>query len=406
MLVTQFIRELKNNEVMHIARLNAFFLDEWNRLTNDAQNYLLIPHILIGTRDVRARYGTFTDPWQSTCPEPWKGPSLKFTKDSINDLMDARAIEIIKQAKNTSRNITIMWSGGIDSTAVLVSLLKNINPSDLEMLTICLNSHSILDNPNFYFKHLSSYKNIKFLNSTDLSFITNDFLDKNILVHGDPGDGIFGPSTAMYQYFSNNGLHLEPWKKHIKTIEDLFEPKIERDMFVKPGLGKWFTNIVTRTLEDSGYSDHVSSVADWYWWTYFNFKWAGLCTFPLHNGIIEPDHGGITDRNYNFYASTVFYNAPQFQHWAYSNLKEMIGHNVFKTHKLKAREYIYDFDKDFQYFSRKRKTGAPPPNNKNQKSNLIGHSRNFVPILGGPSQGNYDARKILLTILSKYTLKF
>ena len=235
------------------------------------------------------------------------------------------------------------------------------------------------------------------MNASNFS-VDNDFLDKNLLLHGDPGDGVFGPSSRMYKFFSENKIHLEPWKKHISTIKQQFEPSMEKDMFVQPGLGEWFTNIVTRNIEESGHADHVSTVADWYWWTYFNFKWVGTCTYPLHNGIIGREHKGITEGNHKFYAENIFFHTPEWQRWSYSNLKELIGLDAFKSHKLKAREYIYDFDKNFTYFSRKRKTSTPPPNNKQQKSVLIAHDQDFKPIY----LDHYSKRIAVQIILQRY----
>lgn len=374
-----YLNKLKNNQCTYLAQMQTVMLEEWNTLSTDAQNYLLIPQILIGTRDFRARIGTFNDPWGSKVSPLYAAPPLKFINDSLADIADKRAIQLIKTAKDTNRNIVVMWSGGIDSTFVLTSILKNINEADQELLTVSLTTHSISDNPNFYFKFLSNNKKIRIVNASNFS-VDNEFLDKNLLLHGDPGDGVFGPSSIMYKFFSENQIHLEPWRKHLKKITEQFQPTMEKDMFVQPGIGEWFTNIVTRNIEESGYADHVSSVADWYWWTYFNFKWVGTCTYPLHNGIIGKEHQGITEENHKFYADNIFFHTPEFQHWSYSNLKEIIGLDVFKTHKLKAREYIYDFDKNFIYFSRKRKTSTPPPNNKQQKSVLIAHDQDFKPI--------------------------
>jgi hypothetical protein len=303
-----FIKSLKNNEVMYLSRLQAILLDDWKSFSKDAQNYLLIPNVLIGVRDIRDRFGSFKDPWKSTCPPAWRPPQLTFISDSLSDIADERAVEIVNQAKRTQRKIMIMWSGGIDSTFVLTAFLKNMNQADHELLTVCLTPHSIIDNSNFYFKYLSPNKRIKLISGSDLHFVTNEFLTSNILIHGDPGDGIFGPSTSMYHFFSNEGTHLEPWKKHLNKMVETLEPTQDKDMLVQPGLGKWLSSIISKSIEESGYADHVSTIADFWWWSYFNFKYAGVCTYPLHNGITEVDHPGITKQNYQFYADTVFYH--------------------------------------------------------------------------------------------------
>jgi len=139
-------------------------------------------------------------------------------------------------------------------------------------------------------------------------------------------------------------------------------------------------------------------VADWYWWVYFNFKWSSMCCYPLFNGILSFDHQGLSDENFDFYSKNVFYHSSQFQNWSYSNLKELVGNDIFKTHKLKAREYIYEFDKNFQYFSRKRKTATASPPLRHHKSSIIAHDQNFKPIFGGSPQ----SKRALGIILERY----
>ena len=43
----------------------------------------------------------------------------------LSDLMDARAQKLLRYADG--RDIVVLWSGGVDSTAVLVALLKAIH---------------------------------------------------------------------------------------------------------------------------------------------------------------------------------------------------------------------------------------------------------------------------------------
>ena len=148
-------QRLKNNQCMHIPQIQNTTLDVRNILSKDAQNYLLIPFLLVGTRDFKARIGTFNDPWGSQISPLYSAPPLKFINDSLADLADRRAIELIKNAKDTNRNIIVMWSGGIDSTFVLTAILKNISEADQELITVLLTTHSISDNPDFYFKFLS-----------------------------------------------------------------------------------------------------------------------------------------------------------------------------------------------------------------------------------------------------------
>lgn len=392
----RYIDVIKNSNFMNVLKITPMLSAEMQTLSPDAKKYLYLPHILVGVHEVRARIGTFNNPWGATVPSWYQPAPFKFITTSLNDLADQRAIELTNIAKRTNKKIIICWSGGIDSTFILTAFLKNISPADQELITIACTSQTIATNTQYYIKFLSNNKRINVVNITNIS-ATNEFLNKNLIVHGDPGDGIFGPSSGMYRYFVDNNQHLEPWKKHLTKIIEYLEPTIDRDSFTEPGIANWWINIVTRTLEESGQADYISSVSDLWWWHYFNFKW-NVCLYPFFNTLLSPlDQTGITVENQKDYADTIFFNTADFQNWSYSNLKELVGSNPAVTHKLKPREYIYEFDKNFKFFSHKRKTSAPSPTTKLQKGGIIGYDKDFKPITN-----NLKMQLCLRAILTKY----
>jgi hypothetical protein len=389
---------IKNNNFINVAKLAPNLYETFDTYSPDAKKYLRVPSVIVGTHDIRARSGSFRNPWRADVPKWYAPHPFTFTTDSLSDIADQRAIELVNIAKSTNKKIIIMWSGGIDSTFMLTAFLKNISLEDQELLTVACTSQSIADNTDFYLKFLSANTKIKLINAVDL-YVNNDCLTNNLVLHGDPADGVFGPSGGMYSHFSTQDQHLEPWRKHLPTMASLIEPKVEVNGFTEPGLGSWYCDIVTRTLEESGQADYISTVADWWWWNYFNFKWHLVTLMPLFSTLLDEQDEGITLENQKIYADTAYFNSPAFQHWSYSNLKELIGHNFFNTHKLKAREYIYEFDNNFQYFSRKRKTGVALPTQKMQKGNIIGYDDQFRPI-----QGGHEVRQVIDTLLQKYKI--
>jgi 3'-phosphoadenosine 5'-phosphosulfate sulfotransferase (PAPS reductase)/FAD synthetase len=44
----------------------------------------------------------------------------------------------------------LMFSGGMDSTLILASLLKNLNEEELESIMVCCSIHSLIENPEFW----------------------------------------------------------------------------------------------------------------------------------------------------------------------------------------------------------------------------------------------------------------
>jgi len=311
----------------------------------------------MGIIDLRARVGTFTTPWNIPSNSLYKIPEFKIINDSLEDLLDERALEIYNSAKKTNKKIAIMWSGGIDSTSVLTAFLKNVPVADKNIITVVCDTNSILENIEFYKKYISNkltcihYRTIN---------ITQEFLQSYILLHGDPGDCLFGPSISKYQYFIDRGLHLEPWKNHLDKMKELLEiPHIDPTSY-QPGFGDWYVNKITNNLEETKQSTYLTSIAEWWFWTYYNFKWEFSCQRPF--AYLRRDFTTkFSDNVIKEFAQNTFFNTEKFQQWAYSNIKKNIPKD-FSLHKKEVKMYIYEFTKNLDYLKHKSKLPARPAN--------------------------------------------
>ena len=322
-----------------------------------AKIWTRMPHMLVGILDLRARTGTFTTPWNIPSSALYKIPKFEIISDTLKDLLDARAIEIYNRAKENNQRIAVMWSGGIDSTAVLTALIKNIPTADKNIITVVCDTNSILENIVFYKNFISNKLECIHYRTLD---ITDNFLQSYILLHGDPGDCLFGPSVSKYQYFIDSGQHLEPWKNHLDKMKDLLElPHVDPESYA-PGFGEWYVNKITNNLEESGQAEYLTSVADWWFWTYYNFKWEFSCQRPF--AFLRRDFTNkFSDNTIKRFAENTFFNTKKFQQWGYSNIKKSIPKD-FSQHKKEVKMYIYEFTKDLNYLEHKSKLTARPAN--------------------------------------------
>src|SRR5438128_1007333 len=73
------------------------------------------------------RTGTIKIPFRTKtfCPVPTLRPISK----SFDEICNERACELLERAEKLDVLLYVFWSGGIDSTLVLVSLLKNATPA-------------------------------------------------------------------------------------------------------------------------------------------------------------------------------------------------------------------------------------------------------------------------------------
>jgi hypothetical protein len=315
-----------------------------------AHNWITLPTQIVGVADLRPRLGTFSTPWQARSHYHLPMPDLSVPEHcSLEDLIDRRSLEIYQIAKRDKKQIVIMWSGGIDSTAVLVSLLKNVPASEQkDLLIICLSPDSVLENLNFYTKYISNCLTI--MHKTNLNF-DNEFLKKYVLVHGDPADALFAPSSSKYQHLMQDKKHLLPLHTHRHLLYSCFSGRGE----VTEQSGRWLVDKIIDNIEQVK-PPNVENIAEWFWWQYMNIKWEGCLWFPFHTVDLRTQYKQpIEHEQILSYLEACFFNTDYFQRWSCTNLKRIIPASL-QDHKKEIKKYIFDYDKNLGYFNTKSKT--------------------------------------------------
>lgn len=314
--------------------------------------------MLFGVTDIRARVGTFSNPWSTESSDTYRVPPLIYINDKLKDIVDARAVELNHYAKKTNKRILIQWSGGIDSTLVLSAFIKNISATDLLNVSVILTLNSIIENYDFYCTQITG--KISCINWLDIE-ITDDVLRNNIILHGDPADCLFGPSISMYQSLMHDNTHLAPFKDNINLVAKTID-RSKLDVVNKyqiRGFGKWYTEKITDNLLEIA-PDNITSIADWWWWHYFNFKWQFSLSRPfLRRRTNGNEDVGLSPALVTEFLETAFFNTDRFQQWSYSNLPYLVGNDI-KNHKQEAKQYIYELDKNQKYLSCKTKVESMP----------------------------------------------
>jgi hypothetical protein len=326
-----------------------------NFLKPSDKNYLwsrLGPNIF-GVEGIRARVGNFEIPWTSPLFFPVPDLEQSFDK-SLSHIIDQRALEIFDHARLTGKNIVVMWSGGIDSTCILSAFIKNLSAADLENIVVCTSIPGIEENPHFYNTLIRN--RFQMLHLCDLN-VTTDFLQKNLLIHGDPGDCIMGPSISKYSSLFSTDQHLLTWKNHRTVLYDLYH-----DMHA-PMFAAWWVNKVSDNLEElqnQGKFLNVKTISDWHWWNYFNFKWQDGTTRAL--SCCKKDvKEKIGRAQLNEYFKFCFFSNNDFQIWSYQNLHKLISTKP-GDHKKLFKDYIYELDKNPTYLNHKQKVPSRLPN--------------------------------------------
>lgn len=267
-------------------------------------------------------------------------PIPELANISFSDAADSFGEHVSKQI-NAGKQVYILWSGGIDSTCVLVSVLRNTTPAQHTNIHIVLNENSILENTVLYNKFLKDFDQIAF---SKFDPGTLD-IENSLILDGEGGDQLFG-SSAANKVFSKYPEKIQlPWRDNVDFLRQQWQDP-QNDKF-------WdmFYNIMTFTINKG--TAPVETLYDFYWWLNFNFKIdASMYRSAMYLSATVPD-----DKFEYFFKNTIcrFYTWPQIQQWSMTaGAYDKIGH-ARKMVKHAGRRYIYEFDKNEFYYREKRK---------------------------------------------------
>lgn len=310
-----------------------FWIDFYLRNTDN--------HYMAGARD-----GVWRLPWETKVTPNFEIPEYdpKYLK-TFEQITDESAMRIARLIDDDC-SVVLYYSGGIDSTVVLASLIKNLTKDQLRAVTICMNQDSIIENPNFYQKYINGKMNV--LNSN--RFTVDQFTQsENVyVITADGGDNIFGTDLGVRFYKHYN---LDPNLPYISHVDELVEHlgtasniKLGKQLFCKVQ-----ANIITKTNKVPIYSLH-----DFFWWMIFNIKYMH-CNQRLAIMYYQGDdlRSAIQERIIGWYTSH------DYQLWSMANNSngQKIGFGATDYKKV-ARDYIYDLDHNEWYFFFKEKLGS------------------------------------------------
>jgi hypothetical protein len=287
-------------------------------------NYLWMLNRLLSTSpwgEIVDRSGQTAYPFQVHNRCPWQGPLENMDLETtcsyiLNDII-----------KNNPGPYYVYWSGGIDSTLILTTFLKEVDLSDF---VVCCSTASIDEHPEFYKKFIQP--NCRVIDTNleiplDGTHITGDcgdtawaVLDSNVLNN---------PVSTPYLY--------RPWQEwasrdDFKSI--LAERDIHEDLFFE---------YLTTFFKKSG--REIVTLFDARWWFYLLCKGQSKALYK-------------TAGSFNLFPNINFVHFFEHQYmdsWSwYNNDKIIVGDN-WNTYKQPAKEIIFKFDGNEPYRKYKSK---------------------------------------------------
>lgn len=352
------------------------------------------------------REGDWSDPFKTVVEPQYIMPEYdsKFNL-TFSEVSDLRATDIKKLIEETDRPIMVQWSGGIDSSVSVVSLLKNLSKQQLSRVVICMSGDTALESPNFYNKFIKG--NFKILDSE--AILTNEYKEKYnaYVIVADTGDCIFGAELGNKLYprmkYVSNDNELEflyknvssadvPYERYKNIIISYFNRnlKLGASFLSSQGsvldnpmssltkddetFGEMFYEKIVKNIKTSNVPIH--SLHDFFWWTIFNGRF-------IHCGLRPSTIFSSGNNKKDLITNCViqWFNSDEYQLWSMKNNnngEKLIGptQGLYKT---AAKKYIYEFDKDEWYLHHKIKiVSSPNIVRRNWRKNF----KEFDPMLG------------------------
>jgi len=363
---------ISNNNTLYFHNIRsqefdpcAVFWKEIREEVNDAGKF----YIDISKKFKRSRFvtrnGEWSLPFKQELIPGFEMPEYdhNFNK-TFEQVTDEKALSIAKEISK-GKKFAVMYSGGIDSTTILVSLIKNLSKEELKSITVCCTGMSIIENPIFWKNHVEGKLN--YIDTQKHWY--DDIISMGFIpITGDEGDCVFGTiiGTELYHNYDFYASNLERnSKKRAYEIKNkIADPDIHyseyKDLIIKhlayeqsPGginFGKILYEKYDHNIKTAKNICPIISLHDFFWWLIFNVKYLNCSVRgPIFYNSRIPIRECI-DKTINWY------NDNSYQQWSMNNNNngEKIKYTL-STYKYAARKYIYDFDKNEYYFYFKTK---------------------------------------------------
>ncbi|MFZ2886927.1 MAG: hypothetical protein WA021_03855 [Minisyncoccia bacterium] len=289
------------------------------------------------------RTHTITSPFHTT--ELYPLPEYRVFTKTYEEICNDRAREILTRATKLGVRIYALYSGGIDSTLLLVSLLKQATPGEKKNITVLLSHESIAENPRFFEEHIRGKLQVE----SSVVF-ANRIGGSDILLSAEHNDLVMGNATlgGFITTYTEKAIH-EPYRP--ERMIEFFTKVLKGDTASARFYFELFDGLAERAPMP------IVSNFDYLWWYNFTQKWQACFCYMLF--FTSSQNAPAVTRDYLATRFISFYNTDEFQLWAMNSLDKRIR-DTWKSYKWVLKDIIYDYTKDAEYRDHKTKVRSLP----------------------------------------------
>jgi hypothetical protein len=313
--------------------------------SNDSKNWAEIFKIIGLNVSMIDRTNTIKMPFNFKIYDGFEMPNCDPSfNQTYEQCCDARAIELITLSRQLNKPITVLYSGGIDSTLVLISLIKNCPKNEIkDRVIVSLSLDSINENPNFYHNYIR--KNFNIISSDAIGSLLDG---SSIILGGEHNDQLFGSDLIgkIYREFDYDQVG-KPYSRDFITR-----------WFILKGMSIESANIWFDLLDNqikTVAQCEITSNFHFFWWLNFCFKWQSVFFRILAR--LDINKRTVITKDFVTTYFHHFYSTKEFQLWSMVNNDKKLIDN-WNTYKYEAKQVIYNFNHDHDYRDNKIKMGS------------------------------------------------
>lgn len=249
---------------------------------------------------------------------------------ALRDICNTRAQELL--AKNEP--ITVSWSGGVDSTAILCSLLCNGIQKD--QLHILHAASSVVEYPWLHKKLTEEGYHLE--QREDIATAFND-VKEGLLVTGWCADQLFGSNIHL----RNLNLYNLPW------MDGVAQALKDRGIRVSQKSYEVIEAAWSNYAKQLGFN--MEQFCEFAWIYNFGCKWS----YVSQDAYLATNLAENRNRIVNFFEDI------RFQRWSvaqYDHIKDVNVNRIQKFYKQPLKRYIYEYTGDPDYLLKKGKVNS------------------------------------------------
>jgi hypothetical protein len=258
------------------------------------------------------RTSTVTGPFAFAVQRPWQAPTFN---GDLEQVFEHR----VKTLVNSGKTLNLCWSGGIDSTSMVVAFLKHAK--NIDQLRVCYCTYTLYENRDFFEFLTKNYPTLEMLDISGDVYLDTVF--DGIMVNGHGGDEFTASlDESFFDAVGYEGLH-QPWQTLIKD----------------PVLQEFCTEYFKLAQRS------IDTVLEARWWFYAATK----------SQVYAP-----RDSVFATNASTsAFFDCQEFEDYMWHNTDKIIAGNDYRLYKEFLKKYIYEFDQNDNQYTLAKKVNSP-----------------------------------------------